>query len=335
MGMRVHRSIQIVPGLRLNMSKSGLGLSTGFKGYHVSRSPGGRTRRTISIPGTGLSWIDYSGSGTSKSRPRTSAGSRPAPPTPPSAPPPPGLLAPHDEKALYKAFTHGDLATIRTLAANSKTHQLPAATIAAVTELQAGDLQAAQQFLQQIYDLGVDPATDPFLVKYTHLTITLEIMPGATITTPVDRTAVALSLGEFAQAAGAIDHAAELIGALDRTTVTALALADLYDHAGQFDSVVTLTENAPNTDDTSSLLWVLRGVAFRELGHPDAALQCFAKVIRCTSRNPVVLHRARLERARCYEAQGNTSMARKDLERIMAEDSTYDGLSEALAALDK
>lgn len=41
-----------------------------------------------------------------------------------------------------------------------------------------------------------------------------------------------------------------------------------------------------------------------------------------------------LERARTYEAEGKRGMARKDLERIMAEDSTYEGLADALASLE-
>jgi hypothetical protein len=40
-----------------------------------------------------------------------------------------------------------------------------------------------------------------------------------------------------------------------------------------------------------------------------------------------------MERGRTYEAEGKRAMARKDLERIMAEDSTYEGLAEALANL--
>ncbi len=45
-------------------------------------------------------------------------------------------------------------------------------------------------------------------------------------------------------------------------------------------------------------------------------------------------HRAWFERARCYEAEGKRAMARKDLESILAEDSTYQGLTEELAKLD-
>lgn len=45
----------------------------------------------------------------------------------------------------------------------------------------------------------------------------------------------------------------------------------------------------------------------------------------------MIRHRALLERARTYLAENKRAMARKDLERIMAEDSNYEGLRELLA----
>jgi len=47
-----------------------------------------------------------------------------------------------------------------------------------------------------------------------------------------------------------------------------------------------------------------------------------------------VRHRAWFERSRCYLEEGQRARARQDLERILAEDSDYEGLAEALAALD-
>jgi hypothetical protein len=57
------------------------------------------------------------------------------------------------------------------------------------------------------------------------------------------------------------------------------------------------------------------------------------EALKSKKRAPVVRHRALLERARCYGAEGKRAMARKDLEWIMAEDSTYEGLAAALAEL--
>lgn len=54
MGWRFRRSIKIAPGIRWNLSKRGSSFSFGRRGFTVNVGPRG-VRRTISIPGTGLS----------------------------------------------------------------------------------------------------------------------------------------------------------------------------------------------------------------------------------------------------------------------------------------
>ncbi|MCE7887674.1 MAG: DUF4236 domain-containing protein [Alphaproteobacteria bacterium PRO2] len=58
MGFRFRKSIKIIPGIRLNLSKSGPSVSVGGKGltYNVSKKG---TRTTVGIPGTGLSHSTY------------------------------------------------------------------------------------------------------------------------------------------------------------------------------------------------------------------------------------------------------------------------------------
>lgn len=55
MGFRLHKSFKILPGVRINLSKRGIGTSLGGKGFHVANGPSG-TRTTASIPGTGVSF---------------------------------------------------------------------------------------------------------------------------------------------------------------------------------------------------------------------------------------------------------------------------------------
>lgn len=53
MGWQFRKSINLGKGFRLNISKSGIGVSGGVKGARVSVGPRG-VRRTFSIPGTGI-----------------------------------------------------------------------------------------------------------------------------------------------------------------------------------------------------------------------------------------------------------------------------------------
>jgi hypothetical protein len=55
MTIRFFRRVRIVPGLRINLSKSGASVSVGQKGAWWTTGPRGR-RVTIGAPGTGLFW---------------------------------------------------------------------------------------------------------------------------------------------------------------------------------------------------------------------------------------------------------------------------------------
>nr|WP_314465906.1 DUF4236 domain-containing protein [uncultured Clostridium sp.] len=61
MGLRVRRSINLGGGFRINLSKSGVGYSWGVPGYRVTQTARGKTRKTYSIPGTGISYVEEGG----------------------------------------------------------------------------------------------------------------------------------------------------------------------------------------------------------------------------------------------------------------------------------
>ena len=62
MGMRFKKSIKAGP-VRVNLSKSGVGYSVGWKGFRVTKKANGGVRTTTSIPGTGVSYVSDSGNG--------------------------------------------------------------------------------------------------------------------------------------------------------------------------------------------------------------------------------------------------------------------------------
>ena len=57
MGFRFQRRIRILPGFRLNVSKTGVSGSVGRRGAWFTFGPRG-TRETIGIPGSGLSYTE-------------------------------------------------------------------------------------------------------------------------------------------------------------------------------------------------------------------------------------------------------------------------------------
>lgn len=55
MGFRFQKRIKLLPGVRLNLSKSGVSTSIGGRGATVNLRKG-RARATVGLPGTGLSY---------------------------------------------------------------------------------------------------------------------------------------------------------------------------------------------------------------------------------------------------------------------------------------
>ena len=60
MSLRFRKSINLGGGVRVNFSKSGVGYSFGTKGARITKTAKGRTRTTLGIPNTGLSYITES-----------------------------------------------------------------------------------------------------------------------------------------------------------------------------------------------------------------------------------------------------------------------------------
>ena len=65
MGLRVRKSVKVGP-VRVNLSKSGVGVSAGVKGARVTKTADGKTRTTVSVPGTGVSYVKETSSKPSK-----------------------------------------------------------------------------------------------------------------------------------------------------------------------------------------------------------------------------------------------------------------------------
>ena len=61
MGFRFQRTIRIAPGVRLNLSKSGIGGSLGRKGLRLGLDAKRRKYFSVGLPRTGLSYSSFFG----------------------------------------------------------------------------------------------------------------------------------------------------------------------------------------------------------------------------------------------------------------------------------
>ncbi|NKX56761.1 DUF4236 domain-containing protein [Arthrobacter mobilis] len=338
MGFRVRKSFRIAPGVRMTVTPKGIGVSAGVRGARISAHSSGRVTRTVGIPGTGISHVKTISPGTSRkttgASPRSGSASGSAGPAPKAAP---GLFAPKWEKELYRALvarpSAGDLPRIgfefeqaRPLAA------LFEATRGAIPH---GDLPRALELLAWLFATGYDPARDAFVRKYLPDTsFTLGIADGVEAQLPLDRDTIGLLLAEVQQMTGNIAAAVDVVEQLEPGTITAVSLAELYALQGRWEEVVELTESLRNEDEAATFLLIQRGVAFREQGFPEAAREAFREALRVRTRPAELRHRALIERGLTYLTEGKRAMARKDFEKVLAENSTYPGLREHLERFD-
>ncbi|WP_292787393.1 MULTISPECIES: DUF4236 domain-containing protein [unclassified Microbacterium] len=339
MGFKVRKSIKIAPGVRLNVSNKNLGLSAGVRGARVSVNTNGRTTRTVGIPGTGISHTSTTTAGrraassSTRSKPQAQSVRTPAPKKVK-----PGLTAPAWEKQLFKHVSgNADAAAIHAI---GQQYPVAAATAAMVEILRvvgpAKDGERARVLLGWLYDTGYDPSADPFIIKYMERPeISIPIATGVTAEMPWGRQAMGLFVAELEQAAGNQERATTVVEGLEPTTVAAVSLAELYAEAGRWADVVDITNGLTNEDVASTFLLIQRGTALREQGYFEAARDSLKEALRPRSRPVELRHLALVARGDTYLAEGKKAMARKDYERVLADDAAYPGLREMLEAATK
>lgn len=323
MGFRFRRTIRVLPGVRLNLSKSGVSTSFGPRGLTVTTGHG-RTRTTVGVPGTGVSYTS-SKAATRSARSRQVASSTSAAARAPAMS--------KDDRRLVEALQAKDLRAIDAVARSKSPNALAAATLAGIIAMDHAP-DWSRQMLQWVFASGRDPALEPFVVRWLHdVTIPVEITEGCTIEEPISRNLIGLLLAEWAQDDGDLAAAIDIVEQLEPISTAALSLAELYAAAGRWDDVIELTDGVTNTDDVTALLCVYRAEALRAQGHREAARIACNEALRSRSRSPEIRFRALLVRAMTSLDEGKPGMARRDLERIRAEDASYPGFTDALARL--
>ncbi|NUR73839.1 MAG: DUF4236 domain-containing protein [Hamadaea sp.] len=340
MGFRIRKTFQVLPGVRMTLSKSGIGYSVGVRGARLTRTARGQVVGTIGIPGTGLSYVKTL-RGSAKQARKPAKSTAPVQAEAPEvegipAPPQPALFAPRAEKRLYRALiSDPDPAAIAEIGADYPEWEPLCAALDGLLAYRDQDFDRAEESLAVAFDSGRDAARHPFIRRYApYASVELELAPGVEVMLPISREAVGLTLAELYQYSDRLGLAIETVEQLEPTFSAAVSLAELYSEAGHHDEVVEMTNGLAPESDGHALLMVLRGRALKELDYFEAAREVLKQVVAKRTVDVEIRHRALLERANTYLAERKIAYARKDLQRILAEDATYPGLAEALKELD-
>ena len=333
-----------MPGVRLNFNKDSVGMSFGVPGARYTVNSKGRRTVSTGIPGTGIYDVTTLSSGRSS---RQSASEEVPPTIMGSNRPKPGLLASKAEKAL-SAFlldiygADGSVndadGVVKGAAALKVEYPKLAPVLDLVTVLHGvrdeKTIDSVRELAQNLWTDREQVFSDGWVRKYLS-----GIYPSVSITRGIASSGaytahtLGFILSELYQQAEKYDEAIAVLHEMNPDQLVGISLADIEINAGDFDGAIETTEDIENEDDATAIMLVLRGVAFREKGLNEAALECFKRAIAKKARSEGVIHRGLFERAMTYKKMGKKAAAVKDLEKILVDDPSAEGVNEALAEL--
>lgn len=352
MSIRFRRSMKLMPGVRLNFSKSTVGLSFGVPGARYTINSKGRRTVSAGLPGTGLYATETLSSGRKSKRAskdpvktrdveqaelRESMG---------SVIPSPGIFSSKAEKAL-SAFLldiyhrdHPDTAAevidkAKALRAEHEELRYPLELTTFIHAIVDPALQEqAKGWVDGLWKNRATVFADQLVVKYLPAIYPqTRITRGIWVFLPYNEQLFGFVYAEVLQDSGRYEEALNVLSELDPNPLLAVSVADIEISMMNFDGAIETTEDVENEDDISAMLLTLRGIAFRGKGLHEAALECFKRALAKKDRSQELLHRARFERAETYIALGKKAMAVKDLEKILVDDPSFEGVTEKLDQL--
>lgn len=334
----------IIPGLRLNFGKDSVGLSFGVPGARYTVNSKGRRTISMGVPGTGLYDVTTLSSGrTSRSR-RTI---EEAVPELGDNEPRPGLFSSKGERELH-TFLRDIYGQDGSVNADSEVIGM-----ALVLKAKYPKLAPALDLIYVLHGIRDQASSDAALALAEDLWIRrgevfanrivrkyfkgiypgVQITPGIFSTGSYTSQTLGFILSESLQKEEKYEKAIAILSAMEPNQLLGISLADIEISAGDFDGAIETTEDIENEDDATAMMLVLRGIAFREKGLDDAALECFKRSISKKDRSEGVIHRGLYERAMTYKKLGKKAAAKKDLEKILVDDPKSAGVTEALAQL--
>ena len=335
-GFQFRKSFTLLPGVRFNISKSGLSVSLGPKGAHVTAGPRG-TQLYLDLPGSGMYYrkkLDApehkkDGHAETEQDQALDVGFLQR------------LTTPADELELVetlRALNAGDEeAAFRH--AQQTIHLADGAFLAGFLALKNGQFTEAADYFKRALEKK-DELGKVFDKYEVDMTVELPLTEEIAVHIRPDENGVLLALAEAYQREGRAELAIETLLRLLQNNpddiVVRLSLAELYDQrypnsAQAQQQIVKLAEDVHNESPVHAALMLYRARALRKLGLLDGALDTVNKALRRKKGYPsdllLALH---YERGLIYEAMGREKEARKEFEKVYAEAPSYEDVAAKL-----
>ena len=337
MSLRFRQYLKILPGLKLIVSKRGLGLNLGVRGAHVTVNTQGQFTRSIGIPGTGLS--DVKRTSLRKRKKKSSKEFEEVKEYENQIPKPqpkntPSIFASKNEKLFFEALTAHEIFLYKNLFSIPEL-ELVSKSIAVQLAIQTDDgMKESIHWFEEIWKNKSDLANNKLFKKYvSQIIVVIPVAPGILFQTYLNIQALGLLYIEVLQQGKNFRRAKQIAEELTADQISAISLSEIEVQLGEYDEVLSLTENIDNVDDSTAILLVFRAIALREKTLFDASKEVLKESLKSKKRNPDIIHKALFERAKTHIAEGSKAKAKSDLEKIIANDSDYPGVNELLKAL--
>lgn len=337
MAFRFWRRIRLAPGVTLNLSKSAASLSFGPRGAKYTISPRGN-RATAGIPGTGLFYtMRDPGAGRGqergasapmvRARDRLTLGFFQR------------LITPAAERAFVdglKALNEGDDSEALVLLDRSAS-LADAAWLAGMLHLKSENFDQAERCLLDALERR--HKLDSLFSKYgVNATISLPITPEVSAHVRPRERGTLLALVEVYQLQGrsgdALIRLDQLLDLDKSDPVVLLSFAELaldQPNPEHLRRIAELSASVENETPVHTALLLYRARALVSLGLPDAAIDVLTLALRRRKDRPdELLRQVRYERALLYDGQRRQAQARREFERIYAEDPGFEDVAERL-----
>lgn len=352
MGFRFRKRIKILPGVYLNLSKSGFSVSLGAAGATLNLGRHGSensSRLTFNLPGAGI-YYEKRGilEGDKKSSSEDKSAASPEPETLPEAIVTASkldlsfldrLMMPGAEAAfvdglrlLNEGDEQGALDKLRGAVSIAD-----GAILAGLLAYYEGRYEEALQYTlaakEKAAELGLQFA------KYgLDIQLVLPITEEMTVHIRPDMEGAMMLLANIYKEMGRdMETLAMLHGLHTRfpnDLVVRLSLVELlFDHASPdlYRKILELTDGIENETAVHAALLLYRGITMRRLGMPEVARDILTQALRRTKDRPEDLLLAlRYERALAYEEMGKKAKAEDELKKIFATHSTYEDVAQRL-----
>lgn len=336
MGYRFWRRIPLAKGVTLNLSKGGVSLSFGRRGFRYTIGRRGR-RTTLGIPGTGLFYtLTSSRKGEERQeeaivplKDRLTLGFFQR------------LFTSKEEQAFVDGCRALVLGRDEEALAHLKeaSHYADGAYLAGFLALKQGNLAEGEKYLTLVLDNY--EALNKLFSKYGfHPVLELAIAEEVSVYLGVDYEGALLGLVEIFQLQKRWEEAIvafeKLLELQPEDPVVKLSLAELLMDAypgdkKTYEKIVNLLQDVENETPIHTALLLYKARALKGLKLYDAAVETLKLALRRKKDRPEELRKTLLyERACLYETLGEKRKARKDFEKLYAQDPSFEDVAEKL-----